>query len=119
MIYALPVVALVIGAAAVFGAVGWNKSKTNGTNPGPSSTIVVAPDNATTTSTLGTTLPPPSAIPSAPPTVAPSADPSAKLAVAPSAKATVSNGKPPRPPNDPNVGTPPTSTSVLDTKIKQ
>jgi serine/threonine protein kinase len=122
LIYALPVVALVIGAAAVFGVVGLNKSKTNGsTPPGPSSTIVVAPDNATTTSTLATTLPPPSAVPSSIASVAssPSADPSAKLASTPSAKAAVPSGRPPRPTNDPNIATPPTSTSVLDTKIKQ
>ena len=123
LIYALPVVALVIGAAVVVGVVGVNKNKTNGSTPGPSSTIVVAPDNQATPtapSMLATTLPPPSANPSAPPsTVASVASVASVAPVASAAKATASNGRPPRPTNDPNVATPPTSTSVLDTKIKQ
>ena len=127
MIYALPVVAVVIGAGVVFGLVGMNKDKTGGnTPPVPSSTIVVAPDNGTAVNTVNTALPPPSAGPSAAPSAAPSASPSvspsseasAKVVTMPSAKASASTGRPPKP-SDHDVATPPTGTSVLDTKIKQ
>jgi serine/threonine protein kinase len=115
MIYALPVVALVIGAGAVFGIVGTNK-KGGGTSPPPSA-IVVAPDT--------TTAPPP------PPStgLVPSAEPSAKLAVTPSPSASASasasasgvvKNTPPRPSATAIIRTgPPTGTSVLDTNMKQ
>ena len=113
MIYALPVVALVIGAGAVFGIVGTNKK--GGGTPPPPSAIVVAPDNTT-----------------APPTttgLVPSAEPSAKLAVTPSPSASASASASasgivkitlPRPSATATIRTgPPTGTSVLDTTMKQ
>jgi hypothetical protein len=119
MIWALPVIAVVVGAGAVFGLVGLGKDKSVGKEPPlPSSTIVVAPDNATAVTALNTALPPPSAAPSSVPSAAPSSEASAKVVTAPSAKASASPARPPKP-NDQNVATPPTGTSVLDTKIKQ
>ena len=127
MIYALPIVALAIGAGAVFGLVGMNKDKTGGGTPlVPSSTIVVAPDNATAVNTASTTLPPPSAAPSAmassvasaATSSSPSSEPSAKVVTMPSAKASATAVRPPKP-NDQSVATPPTGTSVLRTGIKQ
>jgi serine/threonine protein kinase len=116
MIYALPVVALLIGAGAVLGIVGTNKK--GGGTPPPPSAIVVAPDN--------TTAPPP---PSSTGLV-PSAEPSAKLAVTPSpsasasasasASSVVKNSTPARPSVTSTIRTgPPTGTSALDTNIKQ
>ena len=114
MIYALPFVALVIGAGAVFGIVGTNKK--GGGTPPPPSAIVVASDN--------TTAPPP------PPStgLVPSAEPSAKLAVTPapsasasaSASSSVVKNPLPRPSATATIRTgPPTGTSALDTNIKQ
>jgi serine/threonine protein kinase len=113
MIYALPVVALVIGAGAVFGIVGTNKK--GGGTPPPPSAIVVTPDN--------TTAPPP-----LPPTaLVPSAEPSAKVAATPSLSASASTSASgvvkntsPRPSATATIRTgPPTGTSVLKTDIKQ
>ena len=118
MIYALPIVALVIGGGAVFGIAARKNSKADGTTPpGPSSSIVVAPDNATAVSTVNTTLPPASAAPSTAPSSAPSSEPSAKVVTMPSAKAIPSGGRPR--PNDQNVATPPASANVLKTGIKE
>ena len=118
MIYALPIVALVIGGGAVFGIAARKNSKADGTTPpGPSSSIVVAPDDATAVSTVNTTLPPASAAPSTAPSSAPSSEPSAKVVTMPSAKAIPSGGRPR--PNDQNVATPPASANVLKTGIKE
>ena len=114
MIYALPFVALVVGAGAVFGIIGTNKK--GGGTPPPPSAIVVASDN--------TTAPPP------PPStgLVPSAEPSAKLAVTPapsasasaSASSSVVKNTLPRPSATATIRTgPPTGTSALDTNIKQ
>jgi serine/threonine protein kinase len=113
MIYALPIVALVVGAGAVFGIVGANKK--GGGTPPPPSAIVVAPDN--------TTAPPPST------GLVPSAEPSAKVAVTPSLSASASASAsasgvvtitPPRPSATATIRPgPPTGTSVLKTDIKQ
>ncbi len=123
MLYALPVAALAIGAAAVFLVVG-HKGPTGGTTPPldtSASSIVVAPENvptsvpsATVANVANTALPPPSAAPSsvasAAPSATPSAAPSAKTTAVPTVKTSVPSGRPPKPPGDPNV---------LDTNIKQ
>jgi serine/threonine-protein kinase len=122
MLYALPIVALAIGAGAVFMVVG-RKGATGGTTPPldtSASSIVVAPDkvpstpSSTAINVANTALPPPSAAPSslasAAPSATPSAAPSAKTTAVPIVKTSVPSGRPPKPPGDPNV---------LDTNIKQ